>query len=438
MPILSSGALIFIILVTLARLPEIVPFLVPFQLGKISLALGLLLVLADDPRKLIAVFHTPFGKWLGVILGLAFVGIPFSVWKGGALEGFLLYLKTMMTLCIIVGLSVGREHILRLACTLAVLLLALLMVLDKGTGRLQVSSTYDPNDIALLFVVFLPLVVSEALAGPRWLRLVSWLGAGCAIMGIALTQSRGGVLALGLVAVHAVLRVRGKRWLLLPLLAVGAAVFYTTADSALWERFQDLTDESDYNFTAKTGRMAMWEEGLGLMARNPLLGVGIMQFTAGMGMVGSGVYKAAHNSFIEIGAELGVFGLFAFLGLLWTVRATALNGLRSPALSRQDKIGRGALLLGLTGYCAGGFLLSQAYGNILYAFLALAAVMSIQQTRLVAAPAVPAPAPPEHVSSRARRPHVGAADSAAAVRRSREDRLSRGDRLRQAAQGKNS
>jgi hypothetical protein len=82
-----------------------------------------------------------------------------------------------------------------------------------------------------------------------------------------------------------------------------------------------LTYDQDYNVTAHSGRIEIGKRGLKIMAENPIFVVGINGFTIAEGLshkdVG-GKWSTAHNSFIQIGAELGVMGLFLFCYIIWT------------------------------------------------------------------------------------------------------------------------
>lgn len=382
MRIAAGVCLCLIFLVNLARLPEIFSFLAPFSMGKIALLAGAATAAVCNPGGFAIFFtSTPMGRYLAALGVLACIGIPFSVWKGGAFDSWLTLLKALTIAGVVFCLAEGRERALRNALLAAVMLLALLMVLDTGTGRLHVSATYDPNDIALLFVVFLPLLVAEGVSGAGVLTIVAWGAAACAVVGIALSGSRGGVLALAAVGGHAVLCSRKYRWPMVLLLAFGVVLIGASADEELWVRFTHLGAETDYNFTAETGRLTMWKHGLSVMADNPVLGVGIGQFAPGVGMVFGGHYKAAHNSFIQIGTELGLPGLAVFLCLLFSVYRLSVRGQNAGALPPAERRRFCALRVSLTGYCVGGFLLSQAYGMILFALLTLAAVMHLQLAR---------------------------------------------------------
>src|SRR4029077_16062919 len=100
--------------------------------------------------------------------------------------------------------------------------------------------------------------------------------------------------------------------------AVVAAIVVGTASSQYWEQMGTIVSDTDYNRTEESGRMQIWARGLGYMLENPLFGVGPNNFQTAEGTLspyaerqqfGVGVrWNAAHNSYIQVGAELGVVG----------------------------------------------------------------------------------------------------------------------------------
>jgi O-antigen ligase len=447
---LILGAILFI---SLGRFPELFPFLAPLQLGKVTALIGLAAVLAINPARLTALLKdTPMGHCLLLLLALSFVSIPFSVLKSGALESFLGLCRMLLMISIMVGLCMGgREQTLRKACAWILLLMAVFTILDRGTGRVQISSTYDPNDLALLFVVYLPVIANEALLGDKWMKLTAAAASFCSIMAIALTGSRGGIIALAAIGLHTVLLVKKRRWILISILVLATLLVGVTANDTLWERFQSLQDSTDYNLEGKTGRLTIWKEGLHLMLTHPLVGVGLGQFPTALGMLGNGAWKAAHNSFIQIGTELGLPGLVAFCAILVSVFRLTVRGANSPSLAPQDRQRFVALRIALTGYCVGGFFLSQAYGFIFFIFLVLAAAMYLQlretEQTADALRKADSTSPPtdtdrhgqgaELPSTRnnGKRPTASLPAQAAARRKHKEMRLSRGDTFYKHSQG---
>jgi O-antigen ligase len=129
------------------------------------------------------------------------------------------------------------------------------------------------------------------------------------------------------------------------------------------------------------------------MATNPVLGVGVdgFQFAEGTlaGKVNEGYgigFTAAHNSFVQIGAELGVLGLVTFV-LMWILSAKAAWLVRTETLRRAAELPRpvvdqeiglaNACIGGLIGTISTGFFLSLAYDPIVLFIVAACAGLVI-------------------------------------------------------------
>jgi O-antigen ligase len=92
-------------------------------------------------------------------------------------------------------------------------------------------------------------------------------------------------------------------------------------------------------------------------------------------------WSAAHNSFVQIGAELGVTGLVLFLASLYLCfRTTARIGRGPPGRRKGRRTNEAALAQALSGtmiaYCVSGFFLSQAYSAFTYSMYGLIAGFS--------------------------------------------------------------
>jgi O-antigen ligase len=147
-----------------------------------------------------------------------------------------------------------------------------------------------------------------------------------------------------------------------------------------------ITSHDDYNRTSESGRLQIWARGLGYMMSNPVLGLGPGNFQAAEGTLspyavrqqyGIGVrWNAAHNSFIQAGAELGLVGLVLFVGVIATTfaalrRAGGSERARHGGRMRETSL-TPALTAALLGFVVGSFFLSLAYSEMLYTLVALA------------------------------------------------------------------
>src|SRR5215471_3448253 len=83
-------------------------------------------------------------------------------------------------------------------------------------------------------------------------------------------------------------------------------------------------------------RWPVWQAALRLILEHPVIGVGagVFEVAEGPSHGGSGKWSTVHNSFLQIGAELGIPGLALFVFLLyWAVK----NCHRVIRLARQRR-----------------------------------------------------------------------------------------------------
>lgn len=261
------------------------------------------------------------------------------------------------------------------------LLVAPPVAAGQDIGRLG-GAGVDANELAALLVA--ALVIAAAFAAtsrgaPIW--RATCLGiVGFCLAGIVLSLSRGGLVALGVALGAAV--VVGGRWrrqsLALLLAVVTAAVLYIGLGSSAGT--QRLT-----SLDGGTGRSDIWAVGWRMVEAHPVIGVGAANFPVSSvhyllkpGMIRRADFivdtpKVAHNTYLEMLAELGIVGLVLFLGALGFCLWTALCAARifERAGDQKMEVLSRALIVALLGVLASDFFLSEQYSKQLWALLAL-------------------------------------------------------------------
>ncbi|HEV2752163.1 MAG TPA: O-antigen ligase family protein [Gemmatimonadales bacterium] len=353
---------------------------------------------------------TRFLLALTVWMALSIVG---ALWPGGAFHLFTdEFLKMVLIYLVIVGAVRGFRDVERLAFTylvsVAVYSAVVLARFNVGGDRWRLAGLYyyDANEFGTLAVMCLPLAVYFLVRpGPLWRRLVSAGALVALLVGFIWTGSRGGFLALLGVGAFLLLRYTAirARWRIL-ITSVLALLFAATASDKYWESMRTmLQPKDDYNLTDDAGRVQVWKRGLGYMMQHPVFGVGAGNFPTAEGTlsplaanadVGRPVkWSVAHNSFLQIGAELGLPGLIFFLGML----VSAFGALRAVQRTSAVGVPRGrspparalaqALAAALVGYIVGGFFLALAYHELLYTLIALCVALQKVATDLRVRPA---------------------------------------------------
>lgn len=361
----------------LGRIQELVPALSPLHIGKIAMAVSLILLFLtwkNDAADGFNLWQVSQVKYILVILGIMVLSIPFSIWRGGSLGFLTNHLKLLLFILLIVKGVKSPADIRKISWSYAITIMALALfsLLDPRVveGRVFASSTYDPNDMALVMAMSVPLLfyMMEAESGLKKLVLLATL---LLMMTLVLkTGSRGGVLALITVA-GIILYRKGSSYTLkrVPLFVVVLLLGISFTSVDLRERYADFfAMKQDYNTSAQGGRLEIWKRGLILMVKHPLLGTGAGTYTIADGSTHEGgKWSTAHNSFVLIGVELGIIALIIQLKLIRRAVQAVRRGVETSPLPWFPA----GVEIGLYGYCVGGFFLSWAYASLFYFFIAL-------------------------------------------------------------------
>jgi putative inorganic carbon (hco3(-)) transporter len=239
-------------------------------------------------------------------------------------------------------------------------------VVDRETGevtfiaRLQSTGIYsDPNDLCTILVVGMVLCLyfwgDRRFGAARHLWLTLLVPLGYALM---LTQSRGGLLAVGVgFLVLVVTRFGWKKAAPLAILAL-PALFLAMGGP----RGFDLSDKDDTGHA----RMDLWHEGLQEFQANPLFGIGANQYADEVGQV-------AHNSYVHAYVELGLFGGTLFVGAFYLafLGLYRLSPRRTPVADLELARLRPYMFALLAAYATGLWGLSRCYIAPTYTMLAL-------------------------------------------------------------------
>lgn len=254
--------------------------------------------------------------------------------------------------------------------------------IDSATsvdGRLQ-GGGGDPNYLAAGLVP--AIVLAGALMGQfrdpviRWLLCVAIVISG---VGLAATQSRGGLIAAALtvIAALACYRRRAGTAVVLGLIVVALGAWFSVNPQA-WNRITDFDDGG-------TGRGDLWAVGWEIFQDHPVHGAGLNNFRAESFRYvrRPGELKRVdliaerpdivHNTYLQLLVETGLVGLVLFMALILACLRAGWSAARRFDVAGQRALSdlTRAIIVASIGMLAASFFISNGTDSRLWVLLAL-------------------------------------------------------------------
>lgn len=370
--------LVLFLIVYFGRPEDWIPGLSVVPLAKIAGVLILLALVfsARDirmPREIVLLVLLVVQLWLTV---------PFSpVWRGGAFNVVLDFSKVLPLVVVIYAAVRSLKRLrwilfVQSACVAVIAGVSVLSAHEVG-GRLQgaLAGMYgDPNDLALIIDISLPLCLVLALTSRRIWKRIAWTAAMLVmIYAVVLTASRGGAIALGVAAIVCLwnLGVRGRRFYLLMLLPAVTIVFWLYAGKTLEQRFEatNVATATNNKELAAAGSAEQRKEllirSLKVTAEHPLFGVGPGNFE-----IVSGNWHVTHDSYTQMSAEGGIPAFLLYVLILGCAIANLRKVRKYRKASKRAQLFSMALEASLAVYLVGSVFGSEAYQLFPYCLIA--------------------------------------------------------------------
>ncbi len=264
-------------------------------------------------------------KMLALILLLGIAFVPVAVWPAHSID--LLtdsFFKVVTIFVLMINLIDTRQrlHSIMKLVVMCGVFVALFTIKNYFSGQMDIShlakslqpgvasTQFDnTNELALTLDVLLPFAIVFAVTGKGIVRFGYSVCAAIIGIGAVMTFSRGGF--LGLVSMGGVLMWklgRGKRLTMVLAALLLAGVFAAAMPSGYSERLFTILHPADDSTNSAQERQALLGRAVEVALHHPIIGIGLANF---------GEYspngKVAHNSYIEIAAELGWAGLLAYM-----------------------------------------------------------------------------------------------------------------------------
>jgi O-antigen ligase len=269
--------------------------------------------------------------------GVMFLGVPFSpVWRLGALMEALDFGKTIIYHVMVVNLVNNSRRLLAFVVVFSLIMgivsvwglylfsIGRVQLRDVSEGqveraRVRTSNFQSPNALGLSMALALPVVAIAIVGGSIPTRILSLVVLILIGTTLVLTGSRAAFFTILFMIGMAALNV--KRRVAFGVLAVLAILTaWILMPEAHRERYLSVTSlEGDEAYNA---RIHCRQAGYAMIRDYPIFGVGVGQFGTANGTrywPGPGPKKwlNAHNLFIQVPAELGIFGVVAFSLFVW-------------------------------------------------------------------------------------------------------------------------
>ena len=193
----------------------------------------------------------------------------------------------------------------------------------QGIERAQGITGTDPNTLAVSLCLTIPFLYFALFAEKsKFLKILNMIVLLASLATIVLTGSRGAF--LGLLSIIFLIWIRTKRkFALLVVSLLALVIIWTVMPEQYKGRYRTiLTATSGEVDESSQGRLNAWKAGMRMFFDRPILGVGAGAFGTAHAMSYSPERRSwlkAHNTYVQLLAELGILGTIIFVILIYNV-----------------------------------------------------------------------------------------------------------------------
>jgi len=254
----------------------------------------------------------------------------------------------------------------------------------QGPGGMML----DNNDLCLAMAMNIPLLfyLGRSLE-KRWQRRLCMVAVALTAVTVVCTLSRGGFLTTCLVGLLILLKLRKSVVPWLVALGLGGVLLFALPSDVV-ARLKTLEDPKKEGSAA--GRLHAWKVGMRMVGDHPLFGVGFEGFlpnfrkydpeiTESSDQIES--VRVAHNTYVQVWAELGTPALICFLAMLVTailsLRKTRqlIDRARAGPEFQEMRNYADMIEVSLVSFMFGANFLNRAHFDLLYELIALSAIL---------------------------------------------------------------
>jgi O-antigen ligase len=305
---------------------------------------------------------------------------------------FLLTLCLSIVLCFVLILLVRDERTLYMA-TWTLILGGVFSIISPVFFNLGSASGYevtrygglwgDQNEFCALLLAILPLaVLNIIISRGKFYKFLSIAISATLTIGVVLTYSRGGFLALCVMIVLAIFKISTGRnrikilAITIPCMVIAFALIYYFFSAEIIARMETLNVLSSQETVAKDESLRLryyfyFELVPKIFSEHPILGVGLRQI-----ILYNPFHYYAHNTYLEVLTGTGIVGFVPFILILFFT----WKELRSVQKHRDGngfflRSYASALEIGFLGYLFAGLFVSLDVNKMLWLIISIAAVI---------------------------------------------------------------
>ena len=281
---------------------------------------------------------TPLSPEIGIALVLvcwAVLTIPLSYWPGGSVRVLVdHYLKAVAFFWLIGAIVTNTDRLRIFSWTLVLCSIPLaatgvsnylsggqLSTGVRGFTRIQgymggSGLTSNPNDLALMLNLIIPIAGALVWITRGATRVVAGSALLLGVAAVILTFSRAGFLTLAAAFVMFLAVLARRR---APGAAVGMLLLALCVPPLLPDgymaRLSTITNIEEDRTGSAQGRWNDTKIAAGVVANNPIIGVGIGQDVLAMNEERADTWRRVHNVYLQYGVDLGIPGMLLFIWL---------------------------------------------------------------------------------------------------------------------------
>jgi O-antigen ligase len=368
------GALVVFCVLYYYRPEDFNSALAYIPMAKISGGIAFIALLAGLSSSHVKIPRAIKILWL-LLLQMA-ICIPTAVWMGGAAHTVFdrfakgVVVAMLLSMVVVTVREIRKLLWIQVSAVSLVTFLSIALRHYGPEGRLtgiQNGILSNSNDLAANIAMSFPIGLAFLLNDRGFKKVIWALALAVMCIGVVLTASRSGLLALIISIIVCVWQygIQGKRrqlvvvTILVFMLGFGMAIsnsrYRARVESIVLGRVEG---EGEAAAASIESRKELLRESVMVALTHPVFGVG-----PGCFIVVDPAWRVAHNSYTELAAESGIPALILFLLALWAAFKN-LSQVRQSRQYREDPeftLFAQALWAGLAAYMAGAFFASIEY-----------------------------------------------------------------------------